>query len=107
MQDLLTSTEGQAEYLHTNGKISKVIIEAVGLSTRNLPPVVPGRTLRTAVGKFGEIRDIQGETWSSAYRYPVANGIRIAMLNLVQHIPSHVIVSGHTTLLSYERQPTT
>jgi hypothetical protein len=28
-------------------------------------------------------------------------------MNLVQHSPSHVIVAGHRTLISYEGQPTT
>jgi hypothetical protein len=59
------------------------------------------------LGKFGEVRDIQSETWSNAYRYPVANGIRIAMLNLVQHIPSSINVAGFRALISYEGQPTT
>jgi hypothetical protein len=34
MQELLTSNKGQAEYRHTNGEISKVRIEAVGLGMR-------------------------------------------------------------------------
>jgi hypothetical protein len=111
MQDLLTSTNGQAEHGQTNGEISKVRSEAVGLSMRkvriaNLPPEVPDRTLSMALGKFG-CRDIQGETWSSACRYPVANGIRVVMLNLVQHIPSHIIVAGHRTLILYGGQPIT
>ena len=108
----LTSTNDQAEYRHTNGEISKVRVEAVGLGMRKvriakLPAEVPDRTLRIALGKFGEVRDTQGETWSSVYRYPVANGIRVVMLNLVQHVPSHIIVAGHRTLISYEGQPTT
>jgi hypothetical protein len=48
-----------------------------------------------------------GHTWSSAYRCPVANGIRVAILNLVLHIKSHIIVAGHRTLKSHEWQPTT
>jgi hypothetical protein len=73
----------------------------------NLPTEVHERTIRMAVGKFGKIQDIQDETWSSAYRYPVAHGIRIAMLNLVQHIPYHITVAGYRTLISYEGQATT
>jgi hypothetical protein len=81
MQEVLRSTKGQAEYRHTSGEISKVRIESVGLGMRKvriacLPPEVHQTTLRMALGKFGEVRDIQGETWSSAYRYPVTNGIR-------------------------------
>jgi hypothetical protein len=65
MQDNLKSTTGQAEYLHTNGEISKVRIEAVGLGMRkvriaNLPNEVLERTLRMALGKFGEIWGIPG-----------------------------------------------
>jgi hypothetical protein len=37
----------------------------------------------------------------------VANGIRIAILNLVQHIPSHITAVGYRVLISYEGQPTT
>ena len=74
MQELLTSTEGQAEYRHKNGVISKVRIEAVGLGLRkiwiaNLPPEVPDRTIRMALRQFGEIRDIHNDTWSNKYRY--------------------------------------
>jgi hypothetical protein len=65
MQEVLTPTKGIAEYRHTNGKISKLRIEAMGLGMRrvriaNLPPEVPERTQRMALGKSGEIRDIQG-----------------------------------------------
>ena len=112
MQELLTSTEGQAEYRHTNGVISKVRIEAVGLGLRkiriaNLPPELPERNIRMALRQFGEIREIHNDTWSNKYRYPVSNGIRITSMNLVQHIPSHLMVAGHRTLITYEGQPTT
>jgi len=112
MQDILTSTTGHAEYQHTNGVISKVRIEAVGFGLRkvgiaNLPSEFADSYIRISLGKFGEIRDIQNDSCSNAYRYSVPIGIRIATLNLVQHIPSHIIVAGHITLISYERQPTT
>ena len=107
MQDIPTSTTGQAEYRHTNGVISRVRIEAVGLVLRkvrraNLPPDVADSYIRMALGTFGEIRNKRSDTWPNAYRYPVPSGIRIATLNLVQHIPSHFIVAGHRTLISYK-----
>jgi hypothetical protein len=112
MQELLTTTTGQAEYRHTNGVLSKVRIEAVGLGLRkvriaNLPPKVDDRNKRMALRQFGEIRDIRSDTWSQNYRYLVSNGIRITPMNLAHHIPSHLMVAGHRTLISYERQPTT
>jgi hypothetical protein len=110
MQEILTTT-GQAEYRHTNGVLSKVRIEAVGLGLRkvriaNLPPEVADTNIRMALRQFGEIRDIRSDNWSQNYRYPVSNGIRITTMNLVKHIPSHLIAAGHRTLISYEGQPT-
>jgi hypothetical protein len=68
MQELLTTT-GQAEYRHTNGVLSKVRIEAVGMGMRNvrianLPPEVADRNIRTDLRQFGEIRKIRSDTWS-------------------------------------------
>jgi len=112
MQELLTSTTGQEEYRHTNGVISKVRIEAVGLGLRkvritHLPPDVFDRNVWTALRQCGEIRDIQCDTWSNNYHYPVSNSIRITTMKLVHHIPSHLIVAGHRALVSYKGQPTT
>jgi hypothetical protein len=67
-----------------NGEFSKVRIEAVGLGmTRvkvaNLPPEVADGTLKMALGTYGDVREIQAETWSNAYRYPVPNCIRVVI----------------------------
>ena len=111
MQEILTATQGQADFRHENREISKVRIEAVGLDMRrvrvtNLPTEVADRTLKMVLGKYGEERDIHAETWSNIYRYPVANRIRVVVMTLVQHIPSHMVVTGHRTLVSYEGQST-
>jgi hypothetical protein len=112
MQETLTATQGQAEFRHANGVISKVRIEAVGLGMRrvrvaNLPPEMADGILKMALGTYGDVREMQAETWSNAYRYPVPNGIRVVVMTLVQHIPSHLVVAGHRTLISYESQPAT
>jgi hypothetical protein len=73
----------------------------------NLPPEVPNGALRTVLDRYGEVKDIQAETWSPFYRYPVANGIRLAMITHAKHIPSHITVAGYRMLVSYERQPMT
>jgi len=59
------------------------------------------------LNRYGRVKEAMEENWSRAYRYPVANGIRIAVVSLSQHIPFHVIIAGHRTLISYEGQPTT
>ena len=71
------------------------------------PPEISDRAIKMGLSKYGEIKEIQEETWSRAYRYSVANGIRIVVISLTQHIPSHVILTGYRTLISYEGQPTT
>ena len=69
-------------------------------------PEISDRAIKMGLSRYGEIKEIQEETWSRAYRYPVANGTRIVVISLTQHIPSHVILAGNRTLISYEGQPT-
>ena len=46
-------------------------------------------------------------TRTRVYRYPVANGIRFAMISLARHIPSQILVAGNRELVSYDGQPMT
>jgi hypothetical protein len=69
LQDIITATNGQGEFRHTNGEISKVRIEMAGLGMRrvrlaNPPPEVSDRAIRMALGTYGKVRDVQGEYWS-------------------------------------------
>jgi hypothetical protein len=57
--------------------------------------------------RYGEVKEIQAETWSYANRYMVDNGQKAAVVTLVAHIPSHLLVAGHKLLVSSEDQPTT
>ena len=112
LQEVLHSTGGQVEYKHTNGVISTVRVEIAGLGTRrvriaNLPPETPEKVIRTIMGRYGEVKDVQAETWARFYRYKVANGIRIVVMTLAKHIPSNITIAGHRALVSYEGQPMT
>jgi len=105
MQAILTTTQGQEDFRHENGEISKVRIEAVGLGMRrvrvaSLPPEVEDKTLKMVMGAYGEIRDIQPETWSNAYRYRAYSGVRVVSMSFTKHIPSHVVVAGYRALIS-------
>jgi hypothetical protein len=44
---------------------------------------------------------------SQKYRYAVANGIKIASMQLTKHIPSYITIDGYRALISYEGQPQT
>jgi len=57
--------------------------------------------------KYGEVKDVQAETWACFYRYKVANDVRIAVMTPVKHIPSNITLAGHRALVSYEGQPMT
>jgi hypothetical protein len=78
-----------------------------GIRIANLPPEVPEGLIRAALGQYGEIRSIQEETWSNAYRYPAANGIKLISIALKKHIPSYTIIASNRVLISYEGQPLT
>jgi hypothetical protein len=87
MQSILQSINGQQEYKHDNGELSVVKIELAGMGMRrvrvaNLPPEVREPALRDAMSKYGDVKDIQEEQWSTQYRYKVSNGVKIVNLNL-------------------------
>jgi hypothetical protein len=112
MREVLQSTGGKAEYKHTVGEISCVRISMAGMGLRSvriaiLHPEVLDGALRTVLARYGEVKDIQAETWSRFYHYSVANGIRLAMITLAKHILSHITVAGNRDLVSYEGQPMT
>jgi hypothetical protein len=112
MCEILTATQGEGKIRHSNGEISTVRIEAAGMGIKrvrlaNIPPEIPDRTIQKVLEKYGEVKGIKAETWSRTYRYPAENGIRAATVALVAHIPSHLMVAGHRSLVSYDgRLPT-
>ena len=98
-QEELHSTTVQSEYEHDNGEISQVKIEMAGMGTKrvrlqNLPPEIPVKAV-CFVFNCSEIKEIQQERWSRAYCYSVAIGIKIVVIDLIKHIPSHMTVAGN------------
>jgi len=89
-----------------------VRVETAGLGTRrvrtaNVLPEVPEEVIRTIMARYGEVKDVQAQTCARFYRYKVANGVRIAVMTLAEHIPSNITIAGHRALVSYEGQPMT
>ena len=76
LQDLLHSTTGQSEYKHDNGEISQVKIEIAEMCTRhvrlaNPPPETPDEAVIFTFSQYGEIKEMQRESWPKACRYKV------------------------------------
>ena len=110
VQNILQFTNGSAEYRHVTGEISIVGLEVTGMGMRririaNLRPEVTERSIRAALASYGEIVSIHDEVWPKAYRYKVANGAKVIMMNLAKHLPSQINISGHRALTSYDGQP--
>jgi hypothetical protein len=108
----LRDTQGKQTYKHENGEQSQVIVELAGLGTReirivNLPPEVNNRVVIEFMINYGEVLEIKEEYWTSAYRYKIANGVRLVQIKLKHHIPSRLVISGHTVDVSYTGQPQT
>ena len=68
---------------------------------------MPERIIRETLSTYVDVTEISEEPWSKAYRYPVPNGIRIAVTRLKNMSQSHMTMAGNRVLISYECQPTT
>jgi len=104
IQNILRSTNGSDEYRHTTSEISIARLEVPGMGKRririaNLPPEVNEISIRAALASYGENVSIQDEMWLKAYRYKVANGVKVMMMKLVKHLPSQMNITGHRALV--------
>jgi hypothetical protein len=89
---VLQETWGCVEFKHNTGEISMVYIDMAGMGTRrirldNLPPEVSDRTIQEVLTAYGEVKEINKEFWLNAYRYPVSNRIRTAVVHLKKTPP--------------------
>jgi hypothetical protein len=73
----------------------------------NIAPETSEYAIKLALEKYGEVRGIKVETWARAFRFSVDSGVRIAMMPLVKHIPSHLLIAGQRSLVYYDGQPMT
>jgi hypothetical protein len=67
---------GSREYMHATGELSKVEVTPTGLGygevrIAGLPPEVTDTIVCSTLAKYGEMREIHGQTWSNKYRYKV------------------------------------
>jgi hypothetical protein len=112
MMPVIQPIQGDLEFHHENGEISKVTTEIAGVGTRRvrvstLPPEVTATQITNAISIYAEVKKIHEEIWSHAYRFKVKTGVRLVDISIRKHIPSHMKIEGHRALISYEGEPTT
>jgi hypothetical protein len=105
VQDTLNATNGETFYKYTTGEISTGRLMIAWMGTRsirltNLPLELPYTTIRNPLSQYGDVQSIQDETWAKHSRYAVSNGVRIVLMTLKKHIPSHITVAGYRALTS-------
>jgi hypothetical protein len=80
-----------------------VHVDLAGIGVRrirlaNLPSEVPDQTTREALAQYGEVKEVNEDSLSNAYRYPVSNGISI-VVTPQKLFPSHLIIAGTRVLV--------
>ena len=112
VHDILRATNRETIYKHLTGEITAMRLMVAGMGLKrfrlaNLPPEVSHSNIRAAMSQFGNVQDIQEETWAKHYRYNVSNGVKIVTMALSKHTPSYVVIDGQRALTSYDGQPQT
>lgn len=112
MSTVLNKNNGGIRFTHDTGDISTVTVEMAGMGIKRirmtaLPPEITEPQIKNVLTQYGDIKQIHEETWSQNYRFQVKSGVRIVHMCLKKHIPSHLKISGHRALISYDGQPST
>ena len=102
--------EGIKDFKYENGertavKISKADSVAITVRIFNLPPEVPNTLVTNALNRYGVIKSVRNEQWSTSFPLPVNNGIRAVKMEIKQHIPVSVTIAGYNAHITYVGQP--
>ncbi|KAJ4435276.1 hypothetical protein ANN_23854 [Periplaneta americana] len=109
-EKIVQKHEGETKFKYGNGeqtqiKISKADSPAITVRVFNLPPEVPNSMVTTALTRYGVIHSVRNEQWSTAFPFPVNNGIRALKMEVKQNIPGSVPIAGYNAHVTYIGQP--
>ncbi|KAJ4429252.1 hypothetical protein ANN_26255 [Periplaneta americana] len=109
-EKIVQKHEGETKFKYGNGeqtqiKISKADSPAITVRVFNLPPEVPNSMVTTALTRYGVINSVRNEQWSTAFPFPVNNGIRALKMEVKQNIPGSVPIGGYNAHVTYIGQP--
>lgn len=112
LERTLLNTGGKAEFRHRDGSVSTVSISDADVEIKtvrvfNLPPEVPHSYLKDVLSKYGDVKNIRYERWSSQHLLQCYSGIRSVQMHVKLNIPSHVAVCGYKAQVNYSGQTAT
>lgn len=112
LDKFLRKFEGQAVMQLFTGQSVNVSISAAGVECTyvrvfNLPPEVSHEAIGAAFAKYGKVKDIKDEQWSTLYKCNVKNGIRAVGVELKMQIPSVIRIAGFRVQIVYDGQQKT
>lgn len=104
--------EGVARFHYSNGEVAQVtILKAdIPLTTVrvfNVPPEVPNSVVQQVLSRFGAVKTVRVEQWSTDYVLPANNGVRAVKMEVKHQIPAVVVIDGLPAHVSYLGQPLT
>ncbi|KAJ4446232.1 hypothetical protein ANN_12926 [Periplaneta americana] len=99
-EKLIHKHEGTTDFKYNNGeqtqvKVSKADVPSVTVRVFNLPPEVPSSLIQTVLNTYGVVHSVRQEQWSTAYPFPVNNGVRAVKMEIKKHIPGSIAIAGY------------
>lgn len=112
LEKILQKHGGKADYRHRDGSVSTVLISNADIEYKNvrvfnLPPEVDNCYLRDVLSKYGQVKQIRNERWSSQHLLQCYNGVRSVEMHIKVNIPSHIVVCGYKGQVIYTGQTAT
>ncbi|KAJ4432899.1 hypothetical protein ANN_15155, partial [Periplaneta americana] len=109
-EKLIHKHEDTTDFKYNNGeqtqvKVSKADVPSVTVRVFNLPPEVPSSLIQTALNTYGVVHSVRQEQWSTAYPFPVNNGVRAVKMEIKKHIPGSISIAGYNAHITYVGQP--
>ncbi|KAJ4451297.1 hypothetical protein ANN_02758 [Periplaneta americana] len=109
-EKLIHKHEGTTDFKYNNGeqtqvKVSKADVPSVTVRVFHLPPEVPSSLIQTALNTYGVVHSVRQEQWSTAYPFPVNNGVRAVKMEIKKHIPGSISIAGYNAHITYVGQP--
>lgn len=80
---------------------------AVNVKVHNLPSGVGNSAICNELNKYGTVRSITDDNWSSNVKYTVSRGVRIVNMIIKSPIPSCLTIENIKTLVTYPNQKRT